>query len=211
MKRICCFLVLVLTGLIFSVQQTSRATGPGPSANGDFQLDAGDGIPRYLQFDAREEGNNHGSLTYSDPSTTPEGATVPGVQMTVTFDCVKVQGNRAVMGGVITSSNILAAINNRALLVVEDNGEGIDATAPDRLTWGVYLNVTRDWTPKDSEREDDNGASLTWIATDAERPELPGIPSNQSTTVRCDSFPLSSYAFVDVAHGNGNIQVKPKN
>lgn len=210
MKRICCFLVLVLTALIFSAQQTSRATGPNPSANGDFQIDIGDGS-RYLQFNAREEGNDHGSMTYSDPFTTPEGATVPGVQMTVTFDCVKVEGNRAVMGGVITSSNILAAIDNRALLVVEDNGEGINSPAPDRLTWGIYLNATRDWTPRDSEREDDNGASLTWIATDLERPDLPGIPSNQSTTVRCDSFPLSSYSFVDVVHGNGNIQVKPRN
>jgi len=211
MKRICCFLVMVLTGLVFSVQQTSRAKGPGPSANGDFQFDAGDGTPRYLQFNAREEANNLGSLTYSDPLTTPEGANVPGVQMTVTFDCVKVEANRAVMGGVITSSNILAAIDNRALLVVEDNGEGINAPAPDRLTWGVYLNVTKDWTPKDSEREDDNGASLIWTATDLERPDLPGIPSNRSTTVRCDSFPLSSYSFVDVAHGNGNIQVRPRN
>lgn len=209
MKRICCFLVLVLTCLIFSAQQTTRATGGSPSANGDFQFGVGDGVPRYLQFNAREEGKNLGSMTYSDPSTTPEGATVPGVQMTVTFDCVNVEGNRAVMGGAITSSNILAAIDNRALLVVEDNGEGINAPEPDRLTWGVYLNAAKDWTPKDSEREDDDGASLTWIATDLERPDLPGIPSNRSTTVRCDSFPLSSYSFVDVAHGNGNIQVRP--
>lgn len=211
MKRIVCALILVLPCASFFVQQTTRATADGPSANGDFQFLLGDGNARYLQFSAREDGNNHGSMTFNDPTAAPEGAIVPGVQITANFDCVKVQGNRAVMGGVITSSNILDAINNRVLLVVEDNGEGVNAPEPDRLTWGIYLNSSRDWIPKDAERDDDNGASLTWIAKDFEREDDPGIPSNQSTTVRCDSFPLSSYSFVDVGHGNGNIQVKPKN
>jgi hypothetical protein len=207
MKRIFSFVALILTCFVFATQQTTRATDP-PSANGDFQFVLEDGANRYLKFNAREDVNNLGSMSFSDPSAMPEGATEPGAQITATFDCVKVQGNRAVMGGVITSSNILEAINSRVLLVVEDNGEGTDAAA-DRLTWGVYPNAATGWTPKDAERDDDNGASLTWIAIDAERPDLPGIPSNRSTTVRCDSFPLSSYSFVDVGHGNGNIQVKP--
>ena len=211
MKRIFCGLLLVLTCLIVFPQRTTRATADSKSANGDFQFVLEDGNRRYLQFSAREDGNNHGSMTFNDPSLTPEGATQAGAQITADFDCVKVDGNRAVMGGVITSSNILEAINNRVLLVVEDNGEGVNAPNPDRLTWGVYVNSATSWIPKDAEREDDDGASLVWLATDFERPDLPGIPSNRSTTVRCDSFPLSSYSFVDVGHGNGNIQVRPRN
>lgn len=60
-----------------------------------------------------------------------------------------------------------------------------------------------------AEREDDNGASLTWLATDAERPDDVGIPSNQSKVIGCGTFPLSSYSFADIAHGGGNVQVKP--
>jgi hypothetical protein len=209
MKRISCVLVLVLACLAFSAQRTTRAVGGHLSANGDFQFVLEDGNRRYVQFNASVEGNNHGTMSFSDPTATPDDATTPGVQITATFDCVKVQGNRAVMGGVISSSNILGAIDRRVLLVVEDNGEGVNASAPDRLTWGIYENPTTGWTPKDFERDDDNGAILTWLATDFERPDDPGIPSNQSKIVRCDSFPLSTYSFVDVDHGNGNIQVKP--
>jgi len=209
MKRVSLVLVFVLVCLVFSGQPTTQAVGEGLAANGDFQFTLGDGNQRYLQFNGRVDGNNHGSMTFSDPSAIPDGATTPGVQLTATFDCVKVQGNRAVMGGVITSSNVLSAIDRRILLVVEDNGEGINAPAPDRLTWGVYENAVSGWTPKDAERDDDNGAFLSWLATDFERPDDPGFPSNRSNIVRCDSFPLSSYSFVDVGHGNGNIQVKP--
>jgi hypothetical protein len=110
---------------------------------------------------------------------------------------------------VIASSNILAAVGRRMLLIVEDNGEGINAAAPDRLTWGVYESPETGWIPKDAERDDDNGASLTWIATDAERLDDAGIPSKKDPLVRCETFPLSSYSFVDIPHGNGNLQIRP--
>jgi hypothetical protein len=113
------------------------------------------------------------------------------------------------MSGIIVESNVLTAIGLRVLLVVEDNGEGINAPAADRLTWGVYQNPATGWIPKDSERDDDNGASLSWLATDAERSDDVGIPSNPSRIVGCQSFPLSSYSFVDIAHGGGNVQVQP--
>jgi hypothetical protein len=93
--------------------------------------------------------------------------------------------------------------------VVQDNGEGVNQPSPDRLTWGLYESTKPDWVPVDAERPDDIGATLTWIAKDAERSDDVGIPSNQSTTVGCTSFPLSSYSFVNVPHGSGNVQVKP--
>lgn len=214
MKRVLLAFALVSLCLLFSAQRTITAVDAGPSANGDFQFVLEDGNRRYLQFEARVQGNNaRGSMSFSDPAGVPEvpGETnaIPAVQITAQFDCAKIDGNRAVMGGVITSSNVLSAINHRVLLVVEDNGEGINAPNPDRLTWGIYDLPATGWIPVDAEREDDNGASLTWIATDAERMDDVGISSRRDPVVRCTSFPLSSYSFVDVGHGNGNIQVRP--
>jgi hypothetical protein len=190
----------------------------GPSANGSFQFALEDGHPRQLDFHARVQNNGRtvGEMTFSDPAATPvadpddsTAITNPGALVRAKFDCLKITGNRAVMSGVIFESNVAAALGLRVLLVVEDNGEGVGVPTPDKLTWGVYQNPTANWIPKDAERDDDNGASLTWIAKDAERPDDPGVPSNQSKIIGCNSFPLSAYAFVDVKHGGGNIQVQP--
>ena len=112
------------------------------------------------------------------------------------------------MSGVITQSNVPAAIGERVLLVVEDNGEGIDSESLDKLTWGVYTDKPRSWIPKDAEREDDPPVPA-WLATDFERTDDAGVPSDKSTIIGCQTFPLSSYTLVDVEHGFGNIQVKP--
>lgn len=142
-----------------------------------------------------------------DPDASGDALT--GASIRARFDCLKITGNRAVVSGIIFDSNVLAAIGLRVLLVVEDNDEGVNQPTTDKLTRGVYQNPAGGWTPKDAERDDDNGASLTWLATDAERSDDVGIPSNQSKVVGCQSFPLSSYSFVDIAHGGGNVQVKP--
>ena len=204
------FVCVALTPLTY-------ADSNGPSANGSFQFALEDGHPKFLEFDARQQnnGNTVGQMSFTDPNASlvvdPDagGASATGVSMRARFDCLKITDNRAVMSGVIFESNVLSAIGLRVLLVVEDNGEGIDQPNADKLTWGVYQNPAGGWIPKDSERDDDNGAGLTWIATDAERTDDPGIPSNQSKIVGCQSFPLSSYSFVDIAHGGGNVQVKP--
>ena len=77
------------------------------------------------------------------------------------------------------------------LLVVEDNGEGVNIPTPDKLTWGVYENSANTWIPRDAERDDDEGALLAWIAKDAERPDDAGV------------------SFADIKHGGGNVQVQP--
>jgi hypothetical protein len=198
----------------------SFAGADGPSATGSFQFTVDEGQPKYLDFNARQQNNGRtvGEMTFTDPNATivvdpdaPPSTSGPqtGASMRATFDCLKISGNRAVMSGVIVESNVLTAIGLRVLLVVEDNGEGVNAPSNDRLTWGVYQNPATGWTPKDSERDDDIGASLSWLATDAERSDDVGIPSNQSRIIGCQSFPLSSYAFVDIGHGGGNVQVQP--
>jgi hypothetical protein len=218
MKCTICAAIFLFVSLSVALPALSFADTDGPSANGTFQFTVGDDQIRFLEFNARIQNNGRivGDMTFSDPAAIPvpdpDNSTAinsPGALVKATFDCLKITDNRAVMGGVITESNIGLAVGLRVLLVVEDNGEGIDAPGLDKLTWGVYRNTAPGWVPKDAERDDDNGASLTWIAKDAERPDDAGIPSNQPTIVGCTSFPISAYSFVDISHGGGNIQVKP--
>ena len=212
----------MMTCVIFIGGIGSAAHAPdnaGPSANGTFQFTVGDGSVRYVSFNARLLKDNRvtGEMTYTEPSALPEvdtdstdtASTTGGLSVKASFDCLVINGNRAVMSGVIVESNIGAALGRRVLLVVEDNEQGINASDLDKLSWGVYKPLNQNWTPADAELENDLGASLRWTATDAERLDDVGIPSHSDPTIRCQSFPISSYAFVDVQHGAGNIQVKP--
>jgi hypothetical protein len=218
MKSIVCASITALLLVSLALPSLTLAGAEGPSANGSFQFSLADGDVRYLEFNARIQNNGStvGEMTFTDPAavpvTDPDNPTAtnnPGAVVRGKFDCLKITENRAVMGGVIVESNIAAALGLRILLVVEDNGEGVNSPTTDKLTWGVYQSGNLPWIPKDAERDDDNGASLSWTATDAERPDLPGVSSNQSKIIGCESFPLVSYSFVDVARGGGNIQVKP--
>lgn len=218
MKSIGCAAIAAFLLVSIAVPTLTLAGKDGPSANGTFQFSLEDGQTRFLEFNARVQNNGRivGQMTFSDPAAVPvpdpddsTGVTNTGAFMTAKFDCLQITDNHAVMSGVISESSIAAALGLRVLLVVEDNGEGVNVPTADKLTWGVYQPATGSWIPKDAERDDDNGASLTWIAKDAERDDDVGVPSNQSKVIGCQSFPLSSYSFVDVAHGGGNIQVKP--
>jgi hypothetical protein len=218
MKRIVCGATLALLVVTLALPALTFAGADGPSATGTFQFTLQDGQTRYLEFNAREQNNGNvvGGMTFSDPNVvavddpdaTP-GMTNAGAIIQAKFDCLKITGNKAVMSGVISESNILSAVGLRILLVVEDNGEGINAATTDKLTWGIYQSSGGAWVPKDAEREDDNGAGLSWLAKDFERPDDVGVPSNQSKIIGCQSFGLSAYSFVDVEHGGGNIQVQP--
>jgi hypothetical protein len=213
---------LMMACVIFIGGIGSAAHAPdnaGPSTNGTFQFTVGDGSVRYVTFNARLHNDNKvtGEMTYTEPSASPEvdtdsaetPSTTPGLSVKANFDCLIINGNRAVMSGVIVESNLGAALGRRVLLVVEDNEQGSNASDLDKLSWGVYKPLNMNWTPADAELENDIGASLRWTATDAERSDDIGIPSHPDPTIRCQSFPISSYAFVDVQHGAGNIQVKP--
>lgn len=217
MKRIIFASVMTLVVVTLTLPALTFAGNDGPSATGNFQFSLEDNQPRFLEFNAREQNKGQviGEMTFSDPSVVPvgdpdasQGPATAGALVRARFDCLKITGNRAVMSGVIFESNILSAVGLRVLLVVEDNGEGVN-TFTDKLTWGIYSSQAAGWIPKDAEVENDNGASLSWIARDFERTDEVGIPSNLSKTVGCESFSLAAYSFVDVTHGGGNIQVQP--
>jgi hypothetical protein len=191
----------------------------GPSTNGSFDFAAASG-PLVFEFNAQQQnnGNTTGEITLTGSVDLPNqdvdgegidsGEGVVDVSMTVSVDCLSVNGNRATLSGEVTESNIGSYVGNRAIMAVEDNGEGKNDPL-DRFTWGLYGTPDLTWVATDAELEFDEGVGLTWLATDAEREDDEGVPSNASTLVDCHSFPIGAYAFEDLPHGAGNIQVKP--
>ena len=211
MKRLTCVLAIAVIAVFGSIT-SPKAGGPsGPSANGDFQFTLEDGISRSVQFNARihQNGKSTGEMTFNDPGDLSDpNDPRPATFVKAAFDCLTIKDNRAVMSGAITEATNPEAVGHRVLLVVEDDGEGINANL-DKLTWGVYEPTTKNWVPQDFEVPGDTGALLNWLATDFERPDDVGIPARQSDVIGCTTFSLSAYAFMDVKHGQGNIQVKP--
>lgn len=195
------------------------AQNSGPASNGDFQFSL-EGASGAIQYDARGLGSSaHGQITFTgtqdisgedvDGTGTGDTGTISNVTMSVNVDCLRINGNRAAMSGVVTSSSVPDYVGVRAVLAVEDNGEGHNAPL-DRFTWGVYRTAAMTWMPSDAEVPGDNGWMFSWIATDFEQPDDAGVPSSHGGgPVDCQTFPFGSYAFSDVPHGGGNIQVKP--
>lgn len=213
LRRVWCVLLVVIAAVSLSAQNS------GPASNGDFQF-ALEGATGSIQYNARKQGTTaSGQITFNVSSDISGedvdgdgsgGSGNTGVTFTVTVDCLRIQGNHAAMSGLVTSASASGYNGIRVLLAVQDNGEGNKAPGRDAFTWGVYRSNAQTWVPEDAEVPGDNGAFLTWIATDAERNDDPGVPSNAPNAgVNCQSFPFGSYAFEPIPLGNGNIQVKP--
>ncbi|HUS11483.1 MAG TPA: hypothetical protein VMZ30_13535 [Pyrinomonadaceae bacterium] len=212
MNRLTCVFTAITVMLCATMTPFASGGKAGPSANGAFQFTLADGLERSVKFNARihDDGSSTGEMTFIDPGALDDAAFPhAGFFVKAGFDCLTVTENRAVMSGMVTESNVGEFIGHRVLLVVEDDGEGINAATADKLTWGVYEPVNRNWIPSDAEVPGDTGALLDWIATDFERPDDVGIPARRSEVIGCQSFSLSAYAFLDVRHGQGNIQVRP--
>jgi hypothetical protein len=210
MKRLV-FAVLFIAGLACTLTSPpAKADDSGPSANGDFHFSLDDGSERVIQFNARihQNGKATGEMTFTNQGDPADQNSNPSVFVKAGFDCLSINDHRAVMSGVITESNVGDLLGHRVLLVVEDDGEGINAQSHDKLTWGVYESANRTWTPQDAEVPGDTGWLLNWQATDAERTDDAGIPARGNEIVGCQSFSLSSYSLIDLPHGQGNIQVR---
>jgi hypothetical protein len=216
MKRPARVFLSMLALAIFSLVPTAFAQ----SVSGGFHVASDEGT-RNIEFNAKvnPNGSASGDLKFTGPLSVPDqdvdgdgsgdpSASAATLSLRVDIDCVKVQDNRAAIGGVVKESSISAYIGRRVLLSVEDGGEGENAE-PDRYTWGQYRSTAATWVASDAELEVDAGVGLTWLATDAERTDDVGVSSNQPTTIDCKTFPLSSYALESLPQGSGNIQVKP--
>ena len=214
MKKIIVLWAILLLCVAFPLLADS-----GPSTNGSFEFSAASG-PLEFEFNARlqNNGSTQGEITVTGEVDLPDqdvdgegsgsGAGVVDLSLTVNVDCLVVSGNRATFSGEVTQSSVESYVGRIAVMAVEDNGEGANA-ALDRFTWGFYGTPSLTWIPSDAELETDPGVGLFWIATDFEREDDAGIPSNPSTIVDCHTFPAAAYVLEPVAHGAGNIQVKP--
>jgi hypothetical protein len=124
--------------------------------------------------------------------------------MTADLDRLTIEGNRALIGGVVRDSSHRSYIGKWVQLVVEDNAEG-----KDKLSWCFCQPEPGGWTPVDAEDPRDEGAYAHWWATDAEVRDDQGIASANiipGSRRNCPTFPLSTYEFPDV-RGEGQIQV----
>jgi hypothetical protein len=189
-----------------------------PSAYGHYQISIRDEPTRTIDFNARLEhdGSTSGEMAFQDsPGHTDskvsgeagDDSTRPFF-VKANFDCLTVNGNSAVMSGNVTQASIEKYLGRRVLLVVQDNGHGEEPAKRDKLTWGLYHTPAPD-SPltTDFERPDEQGG-ITWMATDAERSDDTGKPSQKSEDIGCHSFPLSAFSFIDARQGTGRVQVK---
>lgn len=208
---------LVLAAL-FTLNATANTTRfVGPAAEGGVTFADADGATKTLRFNAatNADGSVEGALSFSGPAEIPDqdvdgtgresfSGSVSNLLIEARLDGLATEGNRAVMSGTVTASNLGGYIGRRVLLVVEDNG----GAGRDRLTWGVYTPANIDWTPSDYERGgEDNGALLTWTATDAEREDDHGIHMPRPTAIDCTTFPLAAHDFADTSGLEGDINI----
>lgn len=151
MKSILCLTVCAFSLLAFA---STAQSDPGAEANGDFDFGLA-GATGVVAFDGgvNSQGIVHGQMSFSatvdieDPEGT--GGTVPlSLTLGVQFDCMLADGNRAAMSGVISSASAPEFIGQQALLVVEDQVEGISPTR-DAFAWGVYQPTVVNVNAKD--------------------------------------------------------------
>ena len=209
-KKLAPFLTLILLALATSSMAIAQ------SASGAYQFSLEDGYTKYVEFDARKQadGSTVGQMTLTDEAkiaiqdvdgTGIPKETYPGYYIKAEFDGLVVDKHQAVMSGIVRDSSVREFIGQRVLLTVEDNGD--NTRVPDRLTWGIYNQVQRNWIPSDAELKEDPGVGLKWIATDAERRDDRGIEMPRSEAIDTNTFPISSYGFVEVSAGAGDIRV----
>lgn len=210
--------LVVFLVLAFSTAMVAQESGP--STNGDFQFATG-GNAKALQFHARihNNGSTSGEIVMSGGEALPDqdvdgggdanpGGTHANLSMTIEVECLKINGNRAVMSGEVTDSSVGEYIGLRSLLVVEDGGEG-SKKGPDRFVWGLYRPRATGWVPTDAELAFDEGAGMNWFASDFEREDDVPVSSHPDMSINCNSFPLGAYDLIPLVQGAGNIQVKP--
>ena len=214
MKNIIGAFIMIALAVCLALPNLVFAGAEGATAAGSFKFALQDGEIRFVDFKASEgaDGVGSGEMTISDPAAVPvdnpdnSEKTSPGVLVRAKVDCMETSQNTAIMGGEIFDSNVPNAIGQRVLLIVQDNG--IDGEK-DKLTWGIYQPPTQ-WVPVDAEDPNDRGASLSWLATDAERRDDVGIKMPQSKLVQCRTFPGAAYDFPEIKYAGGDLQVQDK-
>ena len=196
MKRMASLSVLVLFVAFPLAAQTS--------AQGSFNFKGPEGL-QVIELDALgDERSAQGFFTLAGPTLVSDGeldqedaepVLVKDFTMKVTVDCMSVLGARVTMGGVVSDSNVRSMIGRVATLTVEDG----DPT--DRFTFGSYREKDISWFPSDEEVKGDAGWTMSWWATDAERPDDVGSLISRTRQVHCRSFPVATYDLAPIDEG----------
>jgi hypothetical protein len=214
------YALLFTLGLIgLATPWSTRAHGSLPSTSGTYKFVLEDELTKQVEFSATrdERGTTTGQVTYTDEARIseqdPDGEVRPSeptqFQMTADLDSLTIEGNRALMGGIIRDSNHSSYIGKWVQLVVEDNGNGLEV--PDKLSWRFCQPEATGWVPTDAEDPRDEGAYAHWWATDGELKDDRGVASVNiipGNSRGCATFPLSAYRFPNI-RGEGQIQVQP--
>jgi hypothetical protein len=147
------------------------------------------------------------ATTASNSSESASGSgSAPPFYAKAVCDCLMIKGVEAVLSGTITEASLENYVGRRVLLVVQD-GDSLTPPLRDKLTFGFYKTITKNWLATDGERADD-GPAPAWVATDAERPDDVGTLSQKSEQVTCESFPISAHSFIGSKQGRGKIEVR---
>lgn len=219
MKTITSVAILALFLITLATPWSTRARVALPSASGTYRFVLEDELTKQVEFTATwdERGATTGQLTYTDEARIadqdPDGEARPeepaAFSMTADLDSLTIEGNRAVIGGVVRDSSHQGYVGRWVQLVVEDNGNGLEV--PDKLSWRVCKPQPGGWVPQDSEDPRDEGAYAQWWATDSEQTDDRGTQSANiipGTSRGCPTQSLSSFRFPNI-RGEGNIQVQP--
>jgi hypothetical protein len=220
MKSKASILMLTLSLLILGTPRLTTAQTTAGYASGMYRFIMEDSLAKYVEFEARadDKGNASGYMVFTDQAKISDKDVdgddsspieSPGeFYVKADITTMTVEKNRAVMGGTVLDSSHRTYIGRWVQLVVEDNVSNL--RVPDTLTWGFCRPPAGGWVPSDAERKDDNGAYLSWWATDYERRDDVGVPSKNliSSDMRsCPAYPPSFYTFVNIHKWDGDIKV----
>jgi hypothetical protein len=211
---------VILVLFVISLAAPGASASSGPTANGIYRFVLDDDFSKSVEFSASsdERGATTGQMTFRDEAGVAEqDLDGTGVEtedpksefyMTASLDSLKIEHNRAVMGGTVTDSSNRSYIGRWVQLIVEDNGDG----NTDKLSWCFCKPEEGGWVPADAEVREDEGAWWKWWATDAELRDDEGVQSTNiipGNKTSCKVFPLAVYPFAEVRSGEGQIQVQP--
>lgn len=189
-------------------------------ATGKYNFILDDELMKYLEFDVKggERGAATGYMVFTDAAKIvvqdPDGNGEPSRDepveffMKAEFDAMTVEKNRALISGVVRDSSHRSYIGKWVQLVIEDN-DGVEVA--DKFLWSFCEPEPGGWIPSDAELKDDQGAFLSWWATDAERRDDVGIPSPSlipGSLKACKAQSLQSYEFANILKGDGAISIR---
>jgi len=213
----CCGVVISAILLSCSIK-TSSATDEKAIANGHFRISIPGETAKTIDFNAQlgSDDSTSGEMIFREVETPAPVAAEDGVDpqsnkpffIRAEFDCLVVDGNKAVMSGGVTEASADRYVGRRVVLAVEDNGKGDISGKRDRITWGIYRTIRDAQSPIDIDRPDEPAGPMSWIAKDNDRDDDPGVLSNTRQEIGCHTYPISSFTFISANLGKGEIYVR---